>query len=230
MKVAAVICAAGQGKRMQMKENKQFLLLNDKPLLIHTLEKWEQADAVDVLTVVVADGEIERVQALIDTYDLRKVKRIVVGGQERQDTVYNGLVALRQDQPDIVLIHDGARPFITTAQIESCISNVKEHGAAVLGVPVQDTIKTVSDELIATHTLDRSTLWAVQTPQGFTYSLIVKAHEQARHEGYIATDDAALVERMGLPVYIVQGNRHNIKLTAPADIELAKFMLKKGMG
>jgi 2-C-methyl-D-erythritol 4-phosphate cytidylyltransferase len=230
MQIAVVVCAAGFGKRMGLGENKQFLNLEGKPLLIHTLQRFEAMRSINDITVVAAGGEESRVQALTKQYKLSKVKRVVTGGEERQDSVYNGLLALKSVEPDIVLIHDGARPFVQTEHVERLIEAVQSHQAATLGVPVKDTIKEVQivqdNERLVQKTLDRSKLWSVQTPQGFSYPLILNAHEQAQEKRFQATDDSVLVERLGQPVYMVLSSPHNMKLTTPEDIQMAQFLLR----
>lgn len=230
MRVGVIVCAAGQGKRMVLGKNKQFLELQGKPLLIHTLQQWEYSSSdIKDITVVVGQGEVERVEELIHSEQWSKNYTVVVGGDERQESVYQGLLAIANpQQPDIVLIHDGARPFFTLEEVEELIKKTRLHGAAVLAVPMKDTIKRVTNEGQIEETLDRSKLWAVQTPQAFTYPLILQAHQWAREESIIATDDASLVEKLMSPVYIVQGSYNNIKLTTPEDIDLAEFLLQRG--
>jgi 2-C-methyl-D-erythritol 4-phosphate cytidylyltransferase len=228
MRISAIICAAGQGKRMGLGKNKQFLELEGKPLIIHTLQQWEECDRIDEVTVVVGRGEEDLIQRLITTYQLKKAYQVITGGEERQESVYQGLLSIgRSKKPDIVLIHDGARPFITAQEINQLLEKLTVYDAAVLAVPLKDTIKKAAKDGHIEETLDRSQLWAIQTPQAFRYSLIWQAHQQAKRDEILATDDAALVERMDTPVYIVQGSYNNIKLTTPEDIELAEFMLQR---
>jgi 2-C-methyl-D-erythritol 4-phosphate cytidylyltransferase len=228
MKVGVIICAAGQGKRMGLGKNKQLLELEGKPLLIHTLQQWEVCEHISDVTVVVGQGEEEQVQGLISASRLKKKYHTIVGGKERQDSVYQGLLSLKESStPDVVLIHDGARPFITVEEIDQLIKTVQSRDAAVLAVPMKDTIKKVAQNGQIEETLDRKQLWAIQTPQAFRFSLIWNAHQQAKEEGILATDDAALVERVGTPVYIVQGSYYNIKLTTPEDIDMAEFLLQR---
>lgn len=230
MHISAIICAAGQGKRMGLGRNKQFLELNGKPLLVHTLQKWLSFIGIKQLVVVVSEGDLEEVQQMIQGYGLQSQSTkimLVIGGQERQDSVYQGLLALQATAPDAVLIHDGARPFVTAEQIEQLIRVLETDTAAVLAVPVKDTIKRVDDKGHITETLQRNELWAIQTPQAFHYSLIMGAHQHALEQEILATDDAALVEAVGHRVKVVQGHEHNIKLTTPEDILLATYLLEK---
>lgn len=228
VKVGVIICAAGQGKRMGLGKNKQFLELNGKPLLIHTLQQWEECEQISEVTVVVGQGEEEQVKRLIGASQFKKRYHTLVGGEERQHSVYQGLLSLDdRSSPDVVLIHDGARPFITVGEIEQVLKTVHVRGAAVLAVPMKDTIKKVAKDGRIEETVDRDQLWSIQTPQAFHFPLIWEAHQQAQKEGIVATDDAALVERLGTSVYIVQGSYNNIKLTTPEDIELAEFLLQR---
>lgn len=226
MKVSGIIVAAGKGRRMGLGKNKAFLDLNGKPLLIHTLSRWQQFNCITELTVVVGKEDLNLVQELVKQHGLSKVSQVVTGGKERQESVFLGLQAAGKSKPDIVLIHDGARPFVTEEHVGQLVDAVQQHEAGVLAVPVKDTIKVATNGLIE-KTLERSRLWAAQTPQGFRYGLIMEAHQQARRENREATDDAALVEAMGRAVYIVPGSEYNIKLTTPEDIELARSILKR---
>lgn len=227
--VGVVICAGGKGKRMQLGKNKQFLELQGKPLLIHTLEVFSRCTAIDTITLVVAQDEVEFVVKLAKQYQLtEKLEQVVVGGAERQDSVYQGLLSMgEKSTPEYVFIHDGARPFVTMEDINKIVKQVKLSGAAILAVPITDTIKKVTSAGIVAETLDRSVLWAVQTPQAFKYSLILKAHQEARKEGFLGTDDASLVERLGIEVRLVQGSYNNIKLTTLEDVQLAEYLLQR---
>jgi 2-C-methyl-D-erythritol 4-phosphate cytidylyltransferase len=227
MSIAALILAAGQGQRMGLGYNKMFLELLDKPLLAHTLKVWQPLDEVEQLVVVTGAKEVNRVKELVDRYRFSRVTHVVAGGNTRQESVYQGLLSLVEHQPDIVLIHDGARPFVNRQLIKDLINAVRQYGAAILAVPVKDTIK-VAEEGQIKSTLDRSRLWAAQTPQGFRFPLIIKAHQEAIRMNRTGTDDAALVEALGHLVYIVHGSAGNIKVTTPDDIRLALAMLKRG--
>jgi 2-C-methyl-D-erythritol 4-phosphate cytidylyltransferase len=222
MNYHVIIPAAGQGKRMNAGKNKQFIELEGKPVIIHTLEIFAADKNCEGIILVVNSQETDIFQKLISSYRLKKVQKLVVGGDERQHSVYNGLKVLSGN--GIVLIHDGARPFLQPAIIKSLVQKADSDGAAIAGIPVKDTIK-VTDEGAVSHTLERSSLWAVQTPQAFRLSLIVQAHEEAMKEGFVGTDDASLVERLGQAVYIVQGHEHNIKLTTQEDLIIAQAIL-----
>lgn len=216
-----VIPAAGQGKRMKAGVNKLLIELCHQPVIIHTLKVFEQDDWCEGIIMAVNEAERERFYALLEEFRIRKVKAIVTGGAERQHSVYNGLKAVKSD---LVLVHDGARPFITLEKIHELVKEAGEHGSAIPAVPMKDTVKKVFQGFVD-ETVERSSLWAVQTPQAFRVSLILEAHEQARAEGYIGTDDASLIERMGKKVKIIEGDYRNIKLTTPDDLLFAEAIL-----
>jgi 2-C-methyl-D-erythritol 4-phosphate cytidylyltransferase len=217
-----VIPAAGKGKRMGTKESKQFLLFQGEPVLLHTLRIFETHPDVDEIVVVSPEREIGRVHRLVKEAGLYKVKRIVPGGRERQESVRLGLKEL---DTDWVLVHDAVRPFVSHEAISRLLDAVRMHGAAILAVPVKDTVKLVNDAGIVEGTPDRKRLWAVQTPQAFRREWLVKAHEQASGEP-AATDDAMLVEQLGIDVRVVEGEYTNIKLTTPDDLIWAEAIYR----
>ncbi|NNU90934.1 MULTISPECIES: 2-C-methyl-D-erythritol 4-phosphate cytidylyltransferase [Anoxybacillus] len=223
MNYHVVIPAAGQGKRMNAGINKQFIELEGIPVIIHTLRVFERDDFCQGVVLVINDQERDQFVRMLRCFEIKKVNALVSGGEERQQSVYNGLKAVNDGH--IVLIHDGARPFVTIKKIHELVHATKETGAAVLAVPVKDTMKQVVDGHIE-KTVDRSSLWAVQTPQAFSMSLILNAHERAKKERFIGTDDASLVERMGHRVVIVEGEYTNIKLTTPEDLLFAEAILR----
>lgn len=213
------------GRRMGATLNKQYLLLDGKPILAHTLELFQKADFIDEIFVVVPAEEIEycRVQ-VVEKYRLEKVKEIVAGGAERQDSVLNGLRALDCDADDVVLIHDGVRPFVQPATVLHSIEVAREHDGALVAVPVKDTVKMVKDAVVTSTPL-RNYLWLAQTPQTFRYKVIRAAHERAAMEEFSGTDDASLLERIGGKVHVVIGDYRNIKITTPEDLILAEAFL-----
>jgi 2-C-methyl-D-erythritol 4-phosphate cytidylyltransferase len=227
MDYQVVIPAAGQGKRMNAGMNKQFIELDGKPIIVHTLSVFEQDDWCKGIILVINEQERDQFEKMLKQFQVKKVVALVSGGAERQHSVYNGLKAVQHT--DTVLIHDGARPFITVAKIHQLVETAKEKGAAIIAVPVKDTMKRVIDHRVET-TVDRSSLWAVQTPQAFCVSLIREAHERANAEGFIGTDDASLVERMGKEVVVIEGDYTNIKLTTPDDLLFAKAILRSMEG
>ncbi|MDE5415734.1 2-C-methyl-D-erythritol 4-phosphate cytidylyltransferase [Alkalihalobacterium chitinilyticum] len=227
MNYSVVIPAAGQGKRMKAGQNKQFLQLSSIPLIIHTLLVFEKDPWCREIILVTNQEEKEVMKNLVHDFNLQKVNDYVMGGSERQYSVANGLDAIKDET--IVLIHDGARPFIEQAKIHELVLCANETGAAVIAVPVKDTIKKVTESKVET-TMERSSLWAVQTPQAFRLSLIKKAHELAKQQSFLGTDDASLVENMNEVVAIVEGDYLNMKLTTPEDLLFAEAILASRKG
>lgn len=226
-KIAAIIPAAGSGARLGLRESKPFLLLGDKPLLIHTLQRFQDCPEVDELVLVVRATDLKRAKALVLEYRLEKVVGVVEGGQRRQDSVYCGLKRLDSREVAFVLIHDAVRPFLSLVNVHEIIGAAKKHGAAVLAVQPKDTIKLSNGASIVQTTLDRTKLWAVQTPQCFATDLLMKAYESAIRDDYVGTDDASLVERLGVGVSIVEGSYDNIKITTQDDLDLAELILRR---
>lgn len=224
--VSVIIAAAGMSNRMGSKINKQFLAIGNKPILAHSIDKFEKCKYVDEIILVAKEEEVEYCRKeIVRRYGFKKVTNIIKGGKERQDSVYNGLLALNE-KADIVLTHDGARPFVKIESIESGIKGVIEHGACVIGVPVKDTIKVVTSTNDVHHTPKRSLLWAAQTPQCFWMHLLKKGYEMASQEGIIGTDDSSLVEKIGHPIKMIMGSYDNIKITTPEDLIIAESLLK----
>ena len=224
-KIAAVIVAAGQGKRMQADINKTYLALRGKPILAYTIDAFETSQLIDEIILVVRADEIAYCQKnVIDRYGYQKIK-LIAGGKTRQDSVFCGLKALENIQ--MVLIHDGARPFITIEDLHYCIKETAKHKATIMSVPVKETIKVISAESVIEATPNRQTLRIAQTPQSFDYTLIYEAYIQAQQNGYCATDDAMLVEKMGIAVHTINGKYTNIKITTPEDLIIAETLSKK---
>lgn len=223
MKVVALIPAAGMGKRMGADINKQYLLLKGKPILAHTIAIFQQASFIDDIYVVIPEAEISYCQEhVIAAHNFTKVRRIIAGGSERQHSVLNGLRAMDgYAESDVVLIHDGVRPFISAATLQHSIEVALTHDGAVVAVPTKDTVKTVAAGIV-TGTPPRETIWLAQTPQTFRFGIIAAAHEIAAAEGFLGTDDASLVERIGRQVQVVIGDYRNIKITTPEDLLLAE--------
>jgi len=230
VRVAALIPAAGRGRRMAEEIPKAFLPMGGAPLLAHTLQQFESCSGVEEVIVLAPPGNgVQPAEELVKRHGFRKVSRIVPGGAERQDSVYAGLKALGP-RSDLVLIHDGARPFITPDLIERVVAETRGSRAAVAAIPVRDTIKEVGEDGRVLKTLTRDCLWEIQTPQGFHYSLILEAYEEAFRDGFYGTDDAALVERLGVEVKVVLGSRYNLKITTPEDLVLGEALLKVKRG
>lgn len=223
--VTAIVVAGGKGKRMGKDINKQYLLINGREIVARTLEVFQRSGRVDEIILVSPEAEIDFCREnIVKKYALNKVRKIIAGGPERQDSVYNGLLACSSDT-DIVMIHDGARPFITEDMLERSIDCARKYGACSLGVPVKDTIKVVDGEGFAVDTPRRSGLYAVQTPQTFKYRTILEAHEAARKVNIEATDDTMLVEALGKRVKFIEGSYTNIKITTPEDMVFAEAIL-----
>ena len=217
-----VIPAAGQGKRMNAGKNKLFIELSGIPIIIYTLRVFEEDPKCQGIILVINPQEEVIFSELINTYGLKKVKRLVPGGAERQQSVFNGL---KQVEADIVLVHDGARPFIQKDLIHQLPEAASLHAGAIVAVPVKDTIKKVQDRSVV-ETMERSSLWAVQTPQAFHLPVLMEAYIQAEKAGYYGTDDASLVEYVGGEVTVVMGEYTNIKLTTPEDLWLGEMILR----
>jgi 2-C-methyl-D-erythritol 4-phosphate cytidylyltransferase len=226
-KVTALIPAAGMGKRMGKTMAKQFLLLGDKPMLAHTLLVFQRASEIDEIIPILSQEDMEScLQDIIEQYHITKVKTLVVGGKERQDSVAHGLQKLEKDA-SIVIVHDGVRPFVTPGMIKETIDLAKKGECVAVGVPIKDTIKEVDDKGFVRRTLERSKLWAIQTPQTFPLKILMRAYEQSYKNKVYGTDDATLVERSGGKVRVIMGSYENIKITTPEDLLLAEEILKR---
>jgi 2-C-methyl-D-erythritol 4-phosphate cytidylyltransferase len=224
-----VVVAAGRGSRMGAAESKQYLLMDEKPILVHTLEIFQNIAEVSGIALVVGEGDEGRCRQYAEQYKLSKVKTILSGGSERQSSVLKGIRALPAET-EWVLVHDGVRPFVTKADVLACWQQAVEAGAAVLAVPLKDTVKIVNNDRYIESTPDRSSLWAIQTPQAFRLVDLLAAHEQALIDQFIGTDDAMLMERLGTKVAIVEGNYNNIKITTPEDLAWAEYQIQRNKG
>ncbi|WP_416387008.1 2-C-methyl-D-erythritol 4-phosphate cytidylyltransferase [Metaclostridioides mangenotii] len=221
---SVVVVAAGSGKRMNIGINKQFIKLGEKEVIAHTIQVFYINKDIDEIVVCIKPEEEEYfLDNIINKYNFKGVK-IAYGGKERQDSIYNGLKKL-DEKCNIVLIHDGARPFVDDKIIKESIEEAKVKKAVVVGVPVSDTIKIVKDGEIES-TPDRSLLWAAQTPQVFEYNTIKKAYEDAYESGFYGTDDSMLVERIGQKVSMVMGSHKNIKITNQEDLKTANQIIQ----
>lgn len=224
---AAIIVAAGQGIRMGAAVRKQYLALDGLPILSHTLRVFDRSPDIHHICLVIPEGDMAFCrQSVLPPAALQKPLTLVAGGAARQDSVWNGLMAVGKLE-GVVAIHDGVRPFVTQDQLTACIREAIRHGACILGIPATDTLKSVSATGVITGTLDRENIWLAQTPQVFQYDLIRKAHERARKAGMTGTDDAMLLEKtLGTRINILPGSRNNIKITTPEDLLLAGALLK----
>ncbi|MBW2332377.1 MAG: 2-C-methyl-D-erythritol 4-phosphate cytidylyltransferase [Deltaproteobacteria bacterium] len=206
--VMAIIPAAGIGARMGSNKPKQFIDLCGKPILAVTLSHFQQCNLVDKIVVVVSKDDVDYCsREIVDRYKLNKVFNVIVGGKRRQDSVRKGLEAV-DDLCRWALIHDGVRPLVTTELIEKVIKAAKKFRAVITGLPVKETVKELDDQSMVLRSVDRSQLWLIQTPQ-------------------MATDDAFLIEKMGIPVKIIEGEENNIKVTTPRDLDIARFLMSK---
>ena len=221
--ISAIVLAGGRGKRMNYHKSKQFIEIKGKPVLVYTLEKFIYNKSIDEVILVLPEDEVDYCKKeVLQKYSL-KVDRIVIGGKERQDSVFNALEAM--EKANIVLIHDGARPFISEKIIEEGIKYANIYGAAAPGVPPKDTITIKNEDNISVDTPDRNTLVAVQTPQCFKYDEIYQCHRKIKEENAIVTDDTSVVERYGHKVYLYEGDYTNIKITTPEDLILAERLI-----
>ncbi|MBP1889943.1 2-C-methyl-D-erythritol 4-phosphate cytidylyltransferase [Clostridium moniliforme] len=219
---SAVILSGGRGKRMGSSLSKQFILINEKPMLYYTIKKFRENKLIDEIILVLPKDEIEYCKKeVLEKYNIF-VDKIVEGGGERQDSVFNGLNAI--DNGDIVLIHDGARPFVTDKIIEDGIKGAKKFKAAAPGVMPKDTIKIKNKDNLSKETLNREKLVAVQTPQVFDYNLILECHKKIKENNIKVTDDTMVVETFGNKVFLYEGSYTNIKITTPEDLILAKYL------
>ncbi|WP_406677347.1 2-C-methyl-D-erythritol 4-phosphate cytidylyltransferase [Moorella sp. ACPs] len=222
--LSLIVAAAGQGRRLGAGSNKVFLPLGGKPILAHTLAVAEASPLVDEVIVVTRPEDIPLCHRVVATGPYRKVRQIVAGGKERQDSIAAGLKAVAPGT-EWVAVHDGARPFLSPALLERVIAAARDTGAAIAALPVKETIKRGNTEDLVTATLERRGLWAVQTPQVFRREWLAAAYREAEINGWQATDDAALVERAGYPVKLVPGEEVNIKITTPGDMVLARALM-----
>lgn len=226
--IIAIVPAAGLGKRLGPGTNKPFQMLLGKPLIVWTMEILENSPEIKEIVPVLKEEDMDAGTELFDKYNFSKSRRIVKGGAERQDSVYNGLREL-DGTADIVFIHDGARPFVSRDIIRNSINGLKGFDGVVVGVPVKDTIKEAEDGVIK-RTLPRKPLWAIQTPQVFFYEPLMRAYNKAMEDKFYSTDDSALVERLGGRIKIIMGSYENLKITTPEDMVIAECLLKQRAG
>lgn len=236
MKISAVVLAAGQGKRMNTGTAKQYLLLKGKPVLFYALSAFEQSEVDEIVLVVGEDFKEYCKKEIVEKYHFKKIRAIVAGGSQRYHSVANGLSAC--GQCDIVLIHDGARPFVDRQMIHRAVEGAREHQACIVGMPVKDTIKIIGEDAFIRSTPNRRDVWMVQTPQAFRFELISEAYEQLlaqeeklSREGVNITDDAMVVEYFTRQrIRIVEGSYRNIKITTPEDLQIAEIFLETSVG
>jgi 2-C-methyl-D-erythritol 4-phosphate cytidylyltransferase len=223
----AIIVAGGSGKRMPYDLPKQYLSLNGIPILARTLITFEKATSVDRIVLVVAKDDMAYARdEITDKYRIHKMKHIQPGGETRQDSVRNGLEMV-DDRDDVVVIHDGVRPFLSEALIDLSIREAARNGAVIPVIPLKSTLKIVGEDGMIEETPDRNNLRLAQTPQAFRREIILEAYRSAYSEEFYGTDDASLVERLGVPVSTIPGMYDNIKITTPEDLALGELLLKK---
>jgi 2-C-methyl-D-erythritol 4-phosphate cytidylyltransferase len=222
----AIIAAAGQGKRMGGGRVKQFLELAGIPIIIHTLKVFEQCDVIQEIVVVLPSPQVASFLSLAGAHGLRKLTKVVPGGVTRADSVLRGLQAVRAATAEIVVVHDGVRPFVTSEEVARTVEAAQKHEAAILVAPVTDTIKQVENGQVV-GTPPRDELRRALTPQCFRYALLRRAYEQVDVNDPELTDESVLVERLGMKVAIVEGNARNIKITQPEDLAIAELLLKE---
>jgi 2-C-methyl-D-erythritol 4-phosphate cytidylyltransferase len=225
MKVAAIIAAAGFGRRMKTNRPKQLLALDGTPILIHTIRKFDACAVIDHIIVTAPREAVDEIGALVAAAGFKKSVSVVEGGERRQDSVASGLRHL-QPGTTIVAVHDAVRPFVTVEEIENVVRQAERTGAAILAVPIVDTVKQAERDFIES-TLTREHLVLAQTPQVFRTSILEEAFERAGKDEYYGTDESSLVERLGHPVAIVRGSERNIKITRPNDLTLARVFLEE---
>jgi 2-C-methyl-D-erythritol 4-phosphate cytidylyltransferase len=228
MKADAVIVSAGLGRRFQEGTKKQFLCLSGKPILARALDPFEASPLIRSICLVVGRDDLEYcLREIVEKFRYRKISKVVHGGKTRQESARNGIDAVPADS-EIISIHDGVRPFVTREMISDSIDGARRFQAVVMAVPVKDTIKQVLEDGTILQTLERESLWQVQTPQTFHADLIREAHRRAEEDGFVGTDDASLAERQGTKVHVLPGSYFNIKITTPEDLILADFILERG--
>ena len=227
MSVCAVVPAGGAGTRMGGTVPKQFLELNGKPILYYTLKTLQDCGIISELILVVPEKEYENAcDEWLGKPEI--VTKIVIGGEKRQDSVYNGFCEV-SPQTEIVLVHDGVRPFLSRRMIQESVDVAREYGAAITAIPLYDTVKRVDSSGLVSQTVDREGLWRVQTPQVFRYEILKEAFKKANSEKFYGTDEGTLIEHLGKPVKVVEGSERNIKITRPEDLRLSEIFISKAL-
>ncbi|MFA6456384.1 MAG: 2-C-methyl-D-erythritol 4-phosphate cytidylyltransferase [Bacteroidota bacterium] len=226
MFTSVIIPAAGFGERMGAAIGKQFLLLDEKPILVHTLERFEQCTEISEIIVATQRSSFSIIEEFKEKYALTKLKQPVEGGQRRQDSIANALQVI-DAKAEIIAVHDAVRPFVHLREITQSIETAKYFGASIVAVRAKDTMKQASTDGRVEKTLNRSSLWSVQTPQTFQRKILFDAYAHAQKHGIIATDDSFLAEQIGILPIIVEGSYENIKITTPDDLLLADLLLKR---
>lgn len=225
---AAIITAGGLGKRFDGTGDtlpKQFIPLSGKPVIAYSILSFESSKLINEIVIVVPENWVKYTKTeIVDKFDIKKVSKVISGGDERQDSVKIGLRSLSKT-PSIVAVHDGVRPLVTVQTIDEVITQAEKTGGAIAAIPATDTIKKSDPEHIIENTLRREDIWFAQTPQAFRYEILKEAFEKASEDGYLGTDEAELVERLGKEIKLVKGSKYNIKITTPEDLELGEIFL-----
>ncbi len=232
IKVIAIVPAAGLGKRFGSSVKKPFAKVADTPLLIYTLKRLHEAKSITEIIPVLRQEDMKRGLELIESHNLNKIKQIAPGGKERQDSVHSALRLIkvgstRSREDGLILIHDGVRPLVSTELIERLLQEIKGVDGVAPGLSVKETLKEINTKGFVLSTVKREKLWAIQTPQVFPFTVIKKAYDKAYTDGFYATDDAALVERIGGRVKIIRGDPLNIKVTTPEDMDMIEHLFYK---
>jgi len=222
-KNTAIILAAGTGSRMKLKYNKVLHEIN-KPLLYYTILAFEKNTLINTVVIVTSANDLPAIQKIVQDGDFSKVHDVILGGDTRQASSYNGTKHAKDAH--IVAVHDGARPFVSDTVITKCIESAQKYGGSIAAVPSKDTMKFSTEDGFVEKTLDRDKLWSVQTPQTFQREILLEAHEKALADNFEGTDEASLVERINKPIYIVESTYDNIKITTPEDLILAEKIIE----
>lgn len=233
VKAAVIITAGGVGKRFDgqggNKLLKQFIPLSGKPIISYSIQSFESSELVSEIIVVVPENQVEYTQTeIVDKYNFQKLLRVVSGGDERQNSVEKGIQSITSD-PDVIVVHDGVRPFASPGLIEEVIKEASKTGGAIAAIPATDTIKKSAPKQFIESTLPREQIWFAQTPQAFKSDIIKEAFKKAKEDRYLGTDEAELVERLGKEVKLVLGSKYNIKITTPEDIEIGERIINSGV-
>lgn len=226
IKLAVIIPAAGSGTRMGSRLPKPFIELMGAPILEHTIRSFVEVGIISQILIATSKewfGVVEKIFQSFSEFGIDM--QVVEGGEERQYSIHNAISHIRNDI-DLIAVHDAVRPFVKKSQIEQCCTVALEAGGSILAVPAKDTIKKVDEHFVIESTPDRSVLWQAQTPQVFKKDLLISSYKSALESGYLGTDDASLVERFGGQVKVVEGDRENLKITYPIDLEVAKLILR----
>lgn len=225
VKATAIIAAAGLGKRFSLRNRKQFQPLGGKPVIVHSIERFEQSPSIGEIILVVSEDSIGYCrEEIVKKFRFKKITRIVPGGEERQHSVNRGFSSI-SNETDIVIVHDGVRPFVTVDLIEKAVKGALESGGAIVGIPANDTVKESYEGYIQ-RTLPRESIWLAQTPQAFRCDILKRAYEMSEWDGFLDTDESSLVERLGIKVKLVRGSQMNIKITTREDLRFAESALR----